>query len=320
MALLQLAVQLVASAVAVCNITVPISEATHLDVGGSILGLGLRLASPKGGASASGSVTLTLPRFAECPNWALQGDAHKFWRGARFSLSMYLASEPTEIVIKAGTVPINVHSIATTVVSNGELNASKSGDGFEGRGALRIVHGGADAMGHDFDLRTTVDSAVRIAAHISTCQLANEFELVLDIEGSFKSDDLPGSNSHVDILARVVSTPPHRRSSGATIASVTPATGAWNEPTTITVSGTGLVDADGRPVALSVHSSHGTLAPCADATVLRELEHAPSRRGGDDGDGARRQLHAVGAPRPPSPLRPALASGGTTYSLSLIHI
>lgn len=287
---LAILVVVLAGADAACNLTVPISDATHLDVGGSILGLGLHLAEPKGGASAKGSITISLPQFISCPNWSIIGSSHKFWSTARFSLDMYLASDPSEIVVKAGSVPIHVHGIAMSISSFGLLNGSLI-NGFEGTGALRIVEGSADAMGHDFDLRTKVDSPVQMTAHISACQGAPNFELSMSLFGAFKSDSLPGSKSHIDMIATVVALPSTTQPSASSIATIEPSSGAWNEPTTITLTGPGLIDPSGRPMAVDILSARrGGLVSCMDVSVPggEELGQSSSRRGDDDEEGGRK--------------------------------
>jgi hypothetical protein len=58
---------------------------------------------------------------------------------------------------------------------------------------------------------------------------------------------------------------------GATIDSVQPAKGSYDSPTTVTLTGTGLVAEDGRAVAVDVRSSHGRIVACANPTPLLQL-------------------------------------------------
>jgi hypothetical protein len=144
------------NAAAACTITVPMTDATSVDVGGSILGLGLHLGEPRGGASAVGSVVLTLPGYKPCPNWAGIRDSERFWVKTAFSLEASIQIVPQEIVIKAGSIPITARGTMAVIKSAGVLNATS--DGFEGSGAMRILSGNATAMGHFFDLRSKQDN------------------------------------------------------------------------------------------------------------------------------------------------------------------
>jgi len=265
-----------------CTITVPMTDATKIDVGGSILGLGLHLGEPRGGASASGSVILTLPGYKPCPNWAGVRDSELFWASTPFSINATIQVVPSDIVIKAGSIPINVKDTVAIISSSGTLNSTA--DGFEGAGAMRILSGNATAMGHFFDLRSKQDNPLTMKVRVAACSRAPNIELVLSLTGSFQSDDLPGSKSHVDLIASIVAISPNALAGSSSLETISPTGGAWDVPTRVTISGNGLINAEGTPVALKVRSPRGQLVACEDVRVYdpkvaqREKEAAQKER------------------------------------------